>query len=88
MVVSINFKDKVKKNRKLRKTSSQASLKGISEQKQNLSERGENFKHIKESIEAMIKCFQEKISLLEKVTEKLIQETEIKGEIQCKHSTH
>lgn len=77
MLTNHNFKDMIKQSTDLRKPRSQAFLKGFSEQKQNLPEEGEGFKHTKETIEAMIKSFQEKTSLLEEVTEQQLQKTEI-----------
>jgi len=83
MLIQNNFKDIIKKSADLQKPGSQAFLKGFSKQKQNLPEEGEDFKHTKKTIESMIKSFQEKTSLLEEVTDELIQESGIKGETEC-----
>lgn len=88
MLIQNNCKDIIKKSTDLRKICSQAFLKGFSEQKQNLPEEGEDFKHTKKTIELMIKSFQEKTSLLEEVTEELIQESGIKGEAECNQQGH
>ena len=88
MITTNKFKERVKKSTDLRKPSSQAFLKGFSEQKQNLPEEGEDFKHTRETIESMIKSFQEKTSLFEEVTEELIQEIGIKGEAECNQQGH
>ena len=77
MITTKNFKDMIKKSADLRKPRSQAFLKGFSEQKQNLPEEGEGFKDTRETIEAMIKSFQEKTSLLQEIIEQQLQKTEI-----------